>query len=56
MRDGIAIRVVLTAGLEERDFIECRNLGESGLNPGDRIVVSGQQMLEDQTQVEISEN
>jgi membrane fusion protein (multidrug efflux system) len=55
VRDGLAHRVVLDPGLEERDRIECRNMGEDGLAPGDRVVVSGQAGLDDRVAVEVSE-
>jgi RND family efflux transporter MFP subunit len=54
IRDNIAHRIVLETGLEERDHIECRNLGDGGLAPGDQVVVSGQQELRDRTTVEVS--
>lgn len=56
VREGIAHRVVIVPGIEEREFIECRNRGEDGLAPGDRVVVSGQQTLIDNTAVEVSED
>jgi membrane fusion protein (multidrug efflux system) len=55
IRDGIARRVVLLQGIEERDFVECLNQGQDGLRPGDLLVVSGQQGLVDNTEVEIAE-
>ena len=56
VRNDVAYRVVLQTGLEERDAIECLNLGEEGLAAGDLIVVSGQQDLDDKTAVEIAKN
>ena len=55
-RDGIARRVVVDPGIEERDFVECRNLGPEGLAAGDLIVTSGQQSLVDNTPVDTAEN
>ncbi|MDA1221420.1 MAG: efflux RND transporter periplasmic adaptor subunit [Planctomycetota bacterium] len=56
VRDGIARRVVVDPGIEERDFVECRNLGPEGLAAGDLIVTSGQQSLVDNTPVDTAEN
>ncbi len=51
---GKARRLVLETGIEDDTSIECRNSGTRGLRPGDLIIVSGQQDLKDQTEVEIS--
>jgi len=56
IRDRIAHRIILDPGLEEREFIECKNLGDDGLGPGDQVVVSGQQDLRDKAEVEVSKN
>ena len=56
IRSGIAHRVILDPGLEQREFVECKNLGDDGLGPGDLVVVSGQQDLRDKAEVEISKN
>jgi membrane fusion protein (multidrug efflux system) len=56
VRDGIARRVVVDPGIEERDFVECRNLGADGLAPGDLVVTSGQQSLVDNTPVDTAGN
>jgi RND family efflux transporter MFP subunit len=53
VRDGIAKRIVIDRGIEERDYVECRNRGGEGLVPGDLVVVSGQQGLSDDTVVEL---
>ena len=54
VRNGVARRVVLDPGIEEREFLEARNLGEDGLSKSDVVVVSGQQGLQDKTAVEVS--
>lgn len=54
VRDGRAVKVVLDAGLEELDFVECRARGDDGLAPDDVVVVSGHEDLKDQTVVEVS--
>lgn len=54
VRDGIARRVVLDPGLEEREHLEARNRGQDGLAPGDIVVTSGQQGLQDKALVEVS--
>ncbi|MBI5852447.1 MAG: efflux RND transporter periplasmic adaptor subunit [Planctomycetes bacterium] len=54
VRDGIARRVVVDAGLEEREHVEARNLGADGLSPGDAVITSGQHGLQDKTAVEVS--
>ncbi len=54
VRDGVATRVVLKPGLEERDHVENLDRGESGLGPDDVVVVSGQAGLRDNTAVEIA--
>lgn len=41
-------------GLEEQDWIECRNTGDEALRPGDRVVVSGHDGLKDQERVEVA--
>jgi RND family efflux transporter MFP subunit len=56
VRDGIARRVVVEPGIEERDYVECRNLGPDGLAPGDLVVTSGQQSLVDNTPVDTAGN
>jgi multidrug efflux pump subunit AcrA (membrane-fusion protein) len=54
VRDGIARKVVLDPGLEERDAIECRNRGDDGLQPGELVIVSGHEDLKDQSRIEVS--
>jgi RND family efflux transporter MFP subunit len=54
VRDGRALKVVLDAGLEERDFIECRSRADDGLSPQDKVIVSGHEDLKDQTLVEVA--
>ncbi len=54
VREGRAVKVVLDAGLEERDFIECRSRADDGLSPQDKVIVSGHEDLKDQTAVEVS--
>lgn len=56
IRDMIAHRIILDPGLEQSEFIECKNLGDHGLGPGDLVVVSGQRDLRDKAEVEISKN
>jgi RND family efflux transporter MFP subunit len=56
VREGKAIRVALDPGLEERAFVECRNLGDGGLNPGDVVITSGHENLKDQTVVEVGQD
>lgn len=51
---GKARRLRLETGLEDDTAVECRNRGLKGLRPGDLVIVSGQQDLRDQTEVEIS--
>ena len=53
---GKARRMRLETGIEDDTSIECRNSGAQGLRPGDLIIVSGQQDLKDQTEVEISKD
>jgi multidrug efflux pump subunit AcrA (membrane-fusion protein) len=53
---GKARRMRLETGIEDDNSIECRNSGAQGLRPGDLIIVSGQQDLKDQTEVEISKD
>lgn len=54
VREGVARRVVLKSGLEERDHVENLDRGETGLGPDDVVVVSGQAGLRDNTAVEIA--
>ena len=54
IRDGIAQRVVIDRGLEEREYVEARNLGADGLRVGDLIVTSGQHSLENNQAVEVA--
>lgn len=54
VRDGKAIRVTLDPGIEERDWIECKNRGDDALAPQDKVIVSGHEDLKDQTLVELS--
>ncbi|MBK8978251.1 MAG: efflux RND transporter periplasmic adaptor subunit [Planctomycetes bacterium] len=55
VRDGVARRVVLVTGIEERDHVESLDRGEFGLAAGDQVVVSGQASLRDNTAVELAE-
>lgn len=52
VRDGIAERVVLQPGVEERSFIESTDRGANGLQPEDRVVISGHSGLRDKIAVE----
>ena len=54
VREGVARRVVLKSGLEERDHVENLDRGETGLGPDDVVAVSGQAGLRDNTAVEIA--
>jgi RND family efflux transporter MFP subunit len=56
VRDDHGHKVTLDAGLEERDWVECRNRGDDGLRPDDRVVVSGHEDLRDQAVVEVSKD
>lgn len=56
VRDGKANRVALDPGLETEDYVECRNRGDDGLNPGDLVVVVGHEDLKDQAQVDIAKD
>lgn len=55
VRNGKACRVDLDPGLELQDLVECRNRGDAGLQPGDLVIVSGQEDLKDQTPVEVAQ-
>ena len=50
VRDSRAFRVLLNPGLEEQLFIECRNRGDGGLEPGDVVITAGHEELSDQAQ------
>lgn len=54
VRDGKAYEVDVDPGIEKDDWVECRNRGDSGLRHGDVVVVSGQDDLRDQQQVEVA--
>ena len=54
VRDGIAHRVVLTPGVEERGYVESVDRGAEGLMPNDAVIVSGQQRLVDHSAVEVA--
>lgn len=54
VRDGKALKVTLDPGVEERDWIECKNRGDDALSPQDKVIVSGHEDLKDQTVVEVS--
>ncbi|MEM7201738.1 MAG: efflux RND transporter periplasmic adaptor subunit [Planctomycetota bacterium] len=56
LRNGRAHKVVLDAGLEEKLWIECRNRGDGGLEPDDRVLVAGHEDLRDQDPVEVSDS
>jgi RND family efflux transporter MFP subunit len=54
IRDGIAHRVELQPGVEERLAVECLNRGGDGLRDDDVVAVSGHEDLKDRTAVEIA--
>ncbi len=54
VREGIARRIRLDAGLEEMDHLEARNTGDGGMREDDVVIVSGQRELRDQTAVEVA--
>lgn len=54
LRDDKVQRVDFEPGLEEQDWIECRNSGDDALRAGDRVVVSGHDGLKDQDRVEVA--
>lgn len=54
-RGGKAMRIDLDPGLEQDQWIECKNRGSNGLEPGDLVIVEGHQDLEDQTAVRVAQ-
>jgi len=54
-RAGKAMRVDLDPGLEQDQWVECKNRGKNGLEPGDLVIVEGHEDLEDQTAVRVSQ-
>ena len=56
VRNGIACKVKLDPGLEERLHIECRNRGDDGLQVSDVVVTGGHQDLRDQARVELAQD
>lgn len=54
-RGGKAVRVDLDPGLEVGDLVECKNRGESGLVPGDLVIVEGHEDLEDQSRIRVAQ-
>lgn len=56
VRDGVARRIVIEPGIEERAYLEALNRGEDGLAANDRVVTSGQQGLQDKSAVEVSDS
>lgn len=55
IRDGIARRVLLQPGLEERLAVECTNRGPDGLREGDLVATGGHEDLRDKQQVELAQ-
>ena len=56
VRDGTARRMRVEPGVEEPDYLEARNVGETGLQVGDTVVISGHRELRDQAKVEVVAN
>lgn len=54
-RGGKAFRTDLDPGLELDDWIECKNRGANGLQPGDLVVVEGHEDLEDQAAIRVQQ-
>lgn len=54
-RGGKAFRVDLDPGLELEDWIECKNRGSSGVQPGEMVIVAGHEDLEDQAAVRLQQ-
>ena len=54
-RTGKAIRIDLDPGLEQDDWIECKNRGANGLQPGELVIVEGHEDLEDQAAVRLQQ-
>lgn len=54
VRGGRACRIDLDPGIELQDRVECRNVGDGGLQPGDLVIVSGHEDLADQTEVQVA--
>ena len=54
VRDGKATRVDLDPGLELQDWLECRNRGAAGLQPGELVITSGHEDLKDQSAVTVA--
>ncbi|MCY2956128.1 MAG: efflux RND transporter periplasmic adaptor subunit [Planctomycetota bacterium] len=55
LRDNKASRIDLDPGLEQQDFVECRNRGPAGLQPGELVIVSGHEDLKDESAVILAE-
>lgn len=53
IRENQAVRLDLDQGLTVGDFIECRNVGDSGLQASDEVAVVGHEDLRDQSQVRV---
>lgn len=54
-RSGKAIRTDLDPGLELDDWIETKNRGANGLQPGELVIVEGHEDLEDQAAVRLQQ-
>ena len=52
-RNGKAFRTDLDPGLELDDFVECKNRGSNGLQPGEFVIVAGHEDLEDQAAIRL---
>ena len=52
-RGGKAFRTDLDPGLELDDWVECKNRGSAGLQPGELVIVAGHEDLEDQAAVRL---
>jgi RND family efflux transporter MFP subunit len=52
-RDGKAFRTDLDPGLELDDFVECKNRGANGLQPGELVIIAGHEDLEDQAAIRL---
>ncbi len=55
VRGGKACRVDLDPGLEADEWIECKNTGPGGLQPGELVVVEGHEDLQDQAAVRVQQ-
>lgn len=56
VRDGRAHRITVRTGLEQQDWIESLTGVDDGLVPGDVVIVSGQDDLKDQDQVDLAKD